>query len=1160
MMKESIKRKIAFVLSIALIMSLMTFTGSAKSASYSQIEIKITDSSIYCVRLDFDKSVTVKSDKKTAANGEHFTITSSGFDGTNVKLFIYNAGIKDVLGCDTSGSAIDINVHSEDRWIRLKEQSSDKLTDYYYALTENGGILVITVTKSQTDIDGQPINGSPETTAHESIPDETKIPETVPPVTTGITLVEPALNATVNLHTKEQDDFIAKSLADYYSDYVAMAKFTQSIKPENDNDWSIPEPVNFKWTDSTGAKSYKVEISEFDDFSNAIVKTVNTTSLSLYNLKTGTVYYWRVNGSAPSKFMTKKGVRFLKIDGASNFRDVGGYDTLDGKTVRQGMIIRGTALDQKYSSFTDKVATESGIKAAAELGFKTDLDLRSSGEGSKPKGALLDYGVTLQRKSIQQYELVENSKSVINQIFKIFADKSSYPIYVHCQSGADRTGTLCFLLLGYLGVDEDTLLCDYELTSLSLVSTRSRHAYTGADKAKTFETFYKMFNDYPGSTVREKCTYFLKTKCGISQEILDEITEILIGSQTAPIIEPETQKQETKPETQKTETLPESAEPAERDETSKSPETEETSEHTDKRATETDAAEDYGFADVPSDKWYYSYVNKICARGIMKGTGNVEGKPAFSPDSDTKRCDFVLMLYRLEFGDEGTSIKGFSNPYTDVASKDYFYDAIAWATENKIINGIGNGKFGPKNSITREQIATILYNYTGIYKGLLTPLKGNTAKFADADKISSYAKNPLKWANGIGMLEGSGNYLNPFKPAKRSEISKIFELYMQKYVDEPSQTETKPVQTETKQIETEPQETEPLITLPPETEAPETPAEKPTGDATLLSPANGEEFELRTDKQIEFINLDRSGWDEETARKYYTTISSYPKTVTFKWSTTQKQSVLQIAENAAFSKGVITREVTGQSVSVINLKTGTTYYWRVNGSETRTFKTKAGTRFLKIDGVHNARDIGGYTTVDGKKVKQGLILRGSALDDPTKDSVYIRQAGIDYFVNDAKLKTDYDLRGMEPVKGYPDGVLAPYGIGIVKSSILSYSDLFSGKYDEWIRQAFDDVFSSRAALPVYVHCKAGADRTGCLCLLLEAVLGMKEEDILTDYEFTLMEWGMVWRNSEKFAPFWKTLNEETDGDLCQDAEHFLVEKCGVKPESITKIRQIMLEE
>lgn len=181
---------------------------------------------------------------------------------------------------------------------------------------------------------------------------------------------------------------------------------------------------------------------------------------------------------------------------------------------------------------------------------------------------------------------------------------------------------------------------------------------------------------------------------------------------------------------------------------------------------------DLPFADVKESDWFYDNVSYVYKSGLMNGTSPT----TFGPGGNTTRAMIVTILHRME----GTpNVKG-KNPFNDVPDGQYYTDAVVWAEENKIVSGYGEGKFGPNDPITREQMAVILMNY-GKFKKYDVMAKGGLNKFADESKISAWAKDALSWANAKGLIQGSGDNVMPKGQAQRSQVAAILERFIEGY-------------------------------------------------------------------------------------------------------------------------------------------------------------------------------------------------------------------------------------------------------------------------------------------------------------------------------------------------------------------------------------------
>lgn len=184
----------------------------------------------------------------------------------------------------------------------------------------------------------------------------------------------------------------------------------------------------------------------------------------------------------------------------------------------------------------------------------------------------------------------------------------------------------------------------------------------------------------------------------------------------------------------------------------------------------TAAAANSVFSDVKEKDWFYDAVQYVYENGMMNGTGST----TFSPDTTTTRGMIVTILHRME-GTPSVTGKGF----TDVSDGKYYSAAVAWASANGIVDGYGNGAFGPNDTITREQLATILYRYVQ-YKGYDTEITGDVSVFADGSQVSSYAVEAMNWAVSSGLISGVGdNTLAPKGSATRAQVAVILMRFCQ---------------------------------------------------------------------------------------------------------------------------------------------------------------------------------------------------------------------------------------------------------------------------------------------------------------------------------------------------------------------------------------------
>ena len=140
----------------------------------------------------------------------------------------------------------------------------------------------------------------------------------------------------------------------------------------------------------------------------------------------------------------------------------------------------------------------------------------------------------------------------------------------------------------------------------------------------------------------------------------------------------------------------------------------------------------------------------------------------FEPDSATDRAILVTVLYRREDQPEAGDC-----PFTDVRAGEWYTDAITWAAENKIVEGYGDDLFGPEDSITREQFATILYRYAK-YKGYDVTAKADITTFVDGSDTEAWAADAMAWAVAEKLINGiENNQLDPQGDAIRAQMAAI---------------------------------------------------------------------------------------------------------------------------------------------------------------------------------------------------------------------------------------------------------------------------------------------------------------------------------------------------------------------------------------------------
>ena len=179
------------------------------------------------------------------------------------------------------------------------------------------------------------------------------------------------------------------------------------------------------------------------------------------------------------------------------------------------------------------------------------------------------------------------------------------------------------------------------------------------------------------------------------------------------------------------------------------------------------------FTDVSAGAWYAEAVAFVHGQGWMTGTSS----SLFSPHLSVNRGMIATILHRLA-GAPGAG----ENSFPDVAAGTYYEEAVAWAAEEGIVLGYDNGRFGPEDPVTREQLAALLYRYAQ-YQGYDTSGRASLSGYQDASQVSPYARTALAWTVKTGLLTGrSQTTLVPGGTATRAELAVILERFAESFL------------------------------------------------------------------------------------------------------------------------------------------------------------------------------------------------------------------------------------------------------------------------------------------------------------------------------------------------------------------------------------------
>ncbi len=349
-------------------------------------------------------------------------------------------------------------------------------------------------------------------------------------------IVARTAEAPVSLAEFEKNPSLAKDIVTKYvkkarEAYVKpeYAGYTTSIIGDfetGNHDYNDrPLPVSFDWSSvASGTCRYTLYVSESENFYASETQKVSTyvSHADIYNLKTDTTYYWKVRcelggftyETPVSTVTTADTVRWIYVDNVRNVRDMGGWNGLT-----QGLIYRGSELNLVGTHGLSLSAD--GKKVMSELlGITTDLDFRAEDQNGGKKSPIGEDTVWL-NLPIGNFMSLYSSQTMFD-VIKTFAYYENYPIYMHCWGGADRTGTVAFMIEGLCGVSEEDLAIDLELTSFASFGYRYRYD----NGAYIYASMMARMYDYAGDTLQEKFETCARVTMGLTLGQISNIQAI----------------------------------------------------------------------------------------------------------------------------------------------------------------------------------------------------------------------------------------------------------------------------------------------------------------------------------------------------------------------------------------------------------------------------------------------------------------------------------------------------------------------------------------------------------------------------------------------------------------------------------------------------------
>lgn len=268
-----------------------------------------------------------------------------------------------------------------------------------------------------------------------------------------------------------------------------------------------------------------------------------------------------------------------------------------------------------------------------------------------------------------------------------------------------------------------------------------------------------------------------------------------------------------------------------------------------------------------------------------------------------------------------------------------------------------------------------------------------------------------------------------------------------------------------------------------------------------------------------------------------------------------------LSTTRAFADAIAYPFATGAStVKIYNLLPNTHYYYQLqltlsNGSTVGSLgelQTVASPRMLNVEGAVNVRDVGGWMTESGKIIPYGLLYRGSEIDGAVEPTYCITDAGRMEMLTHLGVRTDIDLR--YSVDRAPNTKALGENVNYLYFPAPMYSGIFDAEGEAVIRDIFK-ALADENNYPIYLHCTYGRDRTGTVCYLLEALLGVSREDLRREYDLSAFVSGYL--ETEEFVRFSTRIETMTGNTLSEKAEGYLL-SIGVTQTEIDNIRTIFL--
>ena len=345
---------------------------------------------------------------------------------------------------------------------------------------------------------------------------------------------------------------------------------------------------------------------------------------------------------------------------------------------------------------------------------------------------------------------------------------------------------------------------------------------------------------------------------------------------------------------------------------------------------------------------------------------------------------------------------------------------------------------------------------------------------------------------------------------------------------------------------------------------------------TILSPRDGAVVPTQKPAQKAFLSGSRAeralrmDTPADRAKLFAAGATQLPLRLEWSGESNAVCSLKVVRDGGELESFVVTNRTT---VYLTNLEVGARYHWSVfDGRDTAaaSFETEPDApRFLRAEGVGNFRDLGGWATADGRRVRQGRVFRSAGLrsSSKAKGGLFatkvvlgprrVTDAGLATLRDEFGIKTDLELRTPQETAGMGTTLLGP-GVTWVNESFAAYDFIDSPSRGKGPFARIFRIFADGANYPILLHCSGGRDRTGTLAFLLNGLLGVSEDDLCRDWEATVFADAGAKFTSDRLARLLDYL-KTYPGDTLQARIEVYAKSCGVTDAELASFRGLMLE-